>query len=49
MGREYYGAKATQDSKKYQAERGQLFGAILQGRRYDASGNQVKAPTRAVS
>lgn len=49
MGREYYGAKATEDSKKYTAERGQLLGAVLQGRRYDASGKQVKAPTRAVA
>lgn len=30
-------------------EAGQLAGAVLQGRRYDASGKQVEAPTRQVN
>ena len=33
-------AEATVNSKKVTAERGQLLGAVLQGRRYDNKGKQ---------
>lgn len=35
-------AKAASANKKQQAEQGQFLGALLQGRRYDKSGKQVK-------
>ena len=36
-------AAANRLRRKADAEQGQLLGAILQGRRYDAKGNQIKA------
>ena len=42
-------AKANALRKKQDKEFGQLFGALLQGRRYDdKTGKQIKAPTRAM-
>ncbi len=35
-------AQTSAVNKNYIAARGQLAGAILQGRRYDPSGNQIK-------
>jgi hypothetical protein len=40
-------AKGMALEKKAQKELGQTLGAVLQGRRYDAQGNQIKA-TRQV-
>lgn len=45
-GREYYAAKANAARKTQDAQQGQLLGAILQGRRYDKAGNQIKSTSK---
>ena len=46
-GREYYRALASAARKQEDSAFGQLFGALLQGRRYDdKTGKLVKAPTK---
>lgn len=42
QGREYFAAQANVARKKQDAAQGQLLGAILQGRRYDTKGKQIK-------
>ena len=42
-GREYYRAKASAARAEQDAQFGQMFGALLQGRRYDdKTGKQIK-------
>lgn len=36
------GQRASEANKKQRAEQGQFLGALLQGRRYDKSGKQIK-------
>lgn len=43
-GREYYGSMANDSAKIEKEQFGQMFGALLQGRRYDDKTNkQIKA------